>query len=237
MSTGCQMVLALLLAGMLSGCVPQAVTPSGSQPNTRAEATQQVPPSRPCAAFTNRVWAQSDYDDDPKSNKQLDPDGDGLACEELPLGLAPAFRTNHVPEDAIPAALVSVTDGDTIEVRLDGRLEAVRMVGIDAEEAGGPYRDVECFGPEATDFLSGWLAPGDRLYLERDQENRDPYGRLLRWVWLERDGEVYLLNEALVRAGYAERYRNTPNRRYLDEVRAAEAFAQRHGLGLWGACD
>ena len=51
------------------------------------------------------------------------------------------------------------------------------------------------------------------------------------------DGEVYLVNEALARAGFAERYRNTPNRRYVDQIIAAEAFAQRHGFGLWGACE
>jgi endonuclease YncB( thermonuclease family) len=40
----------------------------------------------------------------------------------------------------------------------------------------------------------------------------------------------------LLRAGYAERFRDTPNRRYLDETLDAEAFARDHQLGLWGAC-
>jgi micrococcal nuclease len=114
----------------------------------------------------------------------------------------------------------------------------VRLVGVDAHETSGPYQEVECYGPQASDFLTRLLGIDAQLWLEQDQEDRDRYGRLLRWVWADFGaGEVYLLNEALVRAGYAERFRNTPNRRYVDEVIAAEVFAQRHQLGLWGFCN
>jgi micrococcal nuclease len=223
---------------LLSSCSRQTLNPDENTSNASSVATQQVRRANSCSAFENRVWAQTVYDDDRNDNGQLDPDGDGLACEELPLGLAPALWADRIPESAVPVEFVSVTDGDTIVVAIDGRREPVRLVGIDAEEAGGPYRDVECFGPEASAFLKERLAPGDRLAIEKDQEERDRYGRLLRWVWLVRgDGEVYLLNEALVRAGYAERYRNTPNRRYQGQIIDAAAFAQRYAFGLWGACD
>lgn len=191
-----------------------------------------------CDAFNSRVWAQSLFDEAPDAYATLDPDQDGLACEALPTGIAPALWTDDVPDDAVPIDLEGVVDGDTIEVRIDGQRELVRLVGIDAQEAGGPYQDVECFGPAASDFLKRLLAIGGEISLEQDQEDRDQYGRLLRWVWADfGTGEVYLLNEALIRAGYAQRFRNTPNRRYVDELIAAEAFAERHDLGLWGACD
>lgn len=190
-----------------------------------------------CAAFNSQVWAQTIYDADPGAASSLDPDGDHAACEGLPAGIAPATWTDTIPPDAIPADLISVTDGDTIQVWADGRRERVRLVGIDTHETGGPYVDVECYGPEASRFLQRLMSIDADLYLEQDQEDRDRYGRLLRWVWADfGSGEVYLLNEALVRAGYAERFRNTPNRRYAAEVLAAEAFAQRHQLGLWGSC-
>ena len=87
-------------------------------------------------------------------------------------------------------------------------------------------------------ILAGLLGQGGRVFIEMDPEERDRFGRLLRWVWLERsDGEVYLPNEATIRAGYAERFRDTPNRRYVDVLIAAEDFVQRHGVGPWGACD
>lgn len=198
-----------------------------------------VPASEPgCAGFDSRIWAQSIFDDDPAGNAALDPDDDGLACEELPLGAAPALWAGTVPNSAIPVDLVSVTDGDTIRVEISGAIEPVRLVGIDAHEAGGPYRDVECYGPEATRYLQWLLDLDGQLFIEKDQEERDRYGRLLRWVWLDPgDGEVYLINEALTRAGFAERYRNTPNRRYVEQIIAAEAFAERHGFGLWGTCE
>ena len=135
-------------------------------------------------------------------------------------------------------ALASVTDGDTVDVVLDGRLESVRLVGVDAPETGGPYRERECFGPEGTAFLEWLLSFEGELFIEQDVEDRDRYGRLLRWVWLDLGGgEVYLLNEAVIRAGLGERFRDTPNRRYVDELIAAEEFARFYGLGLWGACE
>lgn len=191
-----------------------------------------------CSLFDNRIWAQTAFDDDRRGNTALDPDRDGLACEELPFGAAPAPWEPTVPSLAEPVTPVSVTDGDTIDVvRYDGQLEAVRMIGVDAPESGGPYQDVECFGLDAADFLRWQVEQGGQVYLERDLEDRDRYGRLLRWVWLERDGQVYLLNEALIRAGYAERFRDTPNRRYVSELVEAEDFAREYGLGLWSACE
>lgn len=194
--------------------------------------------SASCSAFNSRVWAQTVFEHDPASNRALDPDNDGLACEELPPGIAPALWTDDIPSDAIPVDLVSVTDGDSINVLYAGQREQVRLVGIDTRESGGPYQDVECYGPEAADFLKRLLAIGGTIALEQDVEDRDQYGRMLRWVWADfGTGEVYLLNEALLRAGYAERYRDTPNQRYLDELLDAEAFAQDHQLGLWSTCE
>jgi micrococcal nuclease len=191
-----------------------------------------------CTDFDNRVWAQTVFDEDPRGNAALDADSDGLACEELPVAIAPAPWTSMVPSLAEPVTLVGVTDGDTIDVvRYDGRIEPVRMIGVDAPESGGPYREEECFGLDARDFLRWQMDQGGQLYLERDLEDRDRYDRLLRWVWLEREGEVYLLNEALLRTGYGERFRDTPNRRYVSELIEAQAFAQEYGLGLWSACE
>jgi hypothetical protein len=58
-----------------------------------------------CATYDSQVWAQSVYDTDPTRYAALDPDGNGLACEELPRGVAPALWTNEVPRTAEPASL------------------------------------------------------------------------------------------------------------------------------------
>ncbi|MCA9864087.1 MAG: thermonuclease family protein [Thermomicrobiales bacterium] len=191
-----------------------------------------------CASFNSWVWAQTVFDNNPGEERALDPDGDGVACDALPDGIAPATWTDAIPADAEPVDLVSVNDGDTIEVWRDNRHERVRLVGIDTHEVGGGDQQEECYGPEASRFLKALLSVGGDIWIEQDVEDRDQYGRLLRWVWADfGTGQVYLLNEALVRAGFAERYRNTPNDLYLEELLDAEAFAQAYGLGLWTACD
>ena len=191
-----------------------------------------------CASFNSWVWAQTVYDDNPGGERALDPDGDGVACDALPDGIAPATWTTTIPADAEQVDLISVNDGDTIEVWLNNRYERVRLVGIDTHEVGGGYQQEECYGPEASRFLKALLNVDGEIWIEQDVEDQDQYGRLLRWVWADfGTGQVYLLNEALVRAGFAERYRNTPNDLYLEELLDAEAFAQDYQLGLWASCD
>ncbi len=227
-------VLALVLFAAIASSGAIGATPADTSTGSALSLVQ----GDSCSAFNSQVWAQTVFDERPWSNGVLDPDNDGLACEELPPGIAPALWTDDLPVDALLVELERVTDGDSIEVIVDGRREEVRLVGIDTHESGGPYQEVECYGPEAASFLKRLLGIGGEIYLEQDQEDRDQYGRLLRWVWADFEtGEVYLLNEALVRAGYAERFRDTPNRRYVEELMDAEDFARRYDLGLWGACD
>ena len=94
--------------------------------------------------------------------------------------------------------VASVTDGDTIDVfHVNGQAaQPVRLVGVDARESGGPYQEDECFGAGGRTVFDVAGRPGRPLFIEQDQEERDRFGRLLRWVWLERaDGKVFLLDE------------------------------------------
>ena len=45
--------------------------------------------------------------------------------------------------------VLRVVDGDTILVRMDGRRERVRYIGIDTPESVAPGQPVECYGPAA----------------------------------------------------------------------------------------
>jgi micrococcal nuclease len=190
-----------------------------------------------CDGYDSQIWAQSVYDTDPAGYAALDPDGNGLACEELPSGAAPALWTSQVPSGSQPVALVEVTDGDTIRVDVDGREEPVRLILIDSPETRDPNNPPECFGQEATTYLSWLLSLGGDLYLEMDVSDRDRFGRLLRYVWLDfGGGEVYLVNEAMVRAGYAAFSTFPPDVKYVEEIREAGQFAREHGYGLWSGC-
>ncbi len=232
--------------------VPQAGIPPAPTELARAEPTRAQPlatapvadaPSSGaangagCSAFDSQVWAQTVYESAARVDPVLDPDRDGLACEDLPPGAAPALWTDRIPAAAEPVALRATIDGDTITIQTaNGRRESVRLVGIDTPETGQGSRALECYGLEASDFTAGLLSGIDTVWLEQDVEDRDRYDRLLRYVWFERDGRVYLANEAIIRSGAAERFRDTPNRRYVDRFVAAETFARDHGYGQWGAC-
>lgn len=121
--------------------------------------------------------------------------------------------------------VLRVIDGDTIVI--EGG-EHVRYLGVDAPETQGT---AECYGREATE-RNRQLVEGKRVRLEADRRDRDRYGRLLRWVWVEDT----LVNEQLIREGYATVYRAEPAAKYMNRLLAAEAEARSSGAGLWSAC-
>lgn len=85
------------------------------------------------------------------------------------------------PVKVTPAVVTKVVDGDTIYVSLNGREERVRFIGVDTPES---TREIEPYGKEAFAYTRGRLA-GKQVYLELDVGERDKYGRLLAYVWLE----------------------------------------------------
>jgi endonuclease YncB( thermonuclease family) len=58
------------------------------------------------------------------------------------------------------AVVDHVADGDTIAVRVGGRDEDIRFIGIDTPEV---YFGVECGGPQASASMKRMLGPGDRV--------------------------------------------------------------------------
>jgi micrococcal nuclease len=121
------------------------------------------------------------------------------------------------------ATVVEVVDGDTLDVRLrDGRVEAVRIIGINTPESG------ECGSEEATDELAA-LVDGQTLALRRDTSDRDQYDRLLRYVLV---GDVSV-GEVLVAEGRALSRPYPPDVAEQGALDAAQARAQEARVGLW----
>jgi micrococcal nuclease len=130
-----------------------------------------------------------------------------------------------------------VSDGDTI--RVSGCPESsVRLLLVDAPEVAHPARgtqpaaDAECFGPEAAAYLASRLAPGTAVRLERGVLDADQFGRALRYAWIGDE----LINETLIREGYAVRYRAAEDRTHLARIMAAEDAAKSARRGLWAGC-
>ncbi len=134
--------------------------------------------------------------------------------------------------EAKRAVVTGIADGDTIEVRVGDRIEGVRLVGIDTPEV---YFGKECGGAGASRSIGRMLDRGDgvRLIRDRSQENRDRYGRLLRYV--ERRGRD--LGRRQVRKGRATVYvYESPFGRLASYQRAKRA-AKARDRGVWGRCD
>ena len=129
------------------------------------------------------------------------------------------------------ALVVRVVDGDTIEARIDGRLEDVRYIGVDTPETVKPNTPVQCFGPRASSF-NHQLVEHRRVWLVLGVERRDIYGRLLAYVYL---GHRFV-NAMLVRRGLARSLTIAPNDRLAPLFKRLELRAARAGRGLWGTC-
>jgi len=154
----------------------------------------------------------------------------------LALGVAAAACGDGASQAAAgsSARVVRVIDGDTLVVHVDGRDEHVRLIGIDTPETKKPGTPVECFGPQAAAELASLLPPGTAVRLERDQEARDRYDRLLAYVYRDSDG--LFVERAMLDGGYAGPLVIAPNTAHRTELEASADAARAARRGLWGAC-
>ena len=71
---------------------------------------------------------------------------------------------------------------------------------------------------------------GKEIEMEKDVSDTDKYGRLLRYVWI--DG--ILVNEELVKNGWAEVSSFPPDIKYQERFRIEQIKAKLNDLGIWG---
>ncbi len=115
----------------------------------------------------------------------------------------------------------------------DGKAETIRLIGVDTPETKDPRKKVQCFGQAAADFTSSTLLGNTvRLASDSSQQNRDKYGRLLRYVYLN-DGTNF--NEKLIKEGFAYEYTYAVPYQYQPVFKDDQAAASAAGKGLWAA--
>lgn len=134
-------------------------------------------------------------------------------------GLAIGYGVWHGGDTFESALVVSVIDGDTIQLQ-DGNY--VRYLGIDTPETGEPYYS------EAT-ARNKELVEGKVVYLQKGKRDRDEYDRLLRYVYIE----GVFVNAELVAQGYAIAYIFDPDERYSQVLVRLEQYAKMKKRGLW----
>ncbi len=127
--------------------------------------------------------------------------------------------------------IITVVDGDTVKIYINNKLESIRMIGLDTPETVDPRKEVQCFGLEASKKAKEMLE-GKSVILEKDesQGERDKYGRLLLYLYLE-DGTFF--NKWMIENGYGHEYTYNIPYKYQTEFKNAEKYARENKLGLW----
>jgi micrococcal nuclease len=152
------------------------------------------------------------------------------------------FFPETVAEDLVlnQVRVTRIVDGDTIYVRFgSGSEEKVRLIGVDAPEINHPTKGEEPYGAESAEYAYNML---DNIvaWLEFDEGERDQYGRMLAYLWLEKpetasEAEIRskMFNARLLLDGYARQVIFQPNVKYVEYFSAFVNEARREKRGLW----
>ena len=148
----------------------------------------------------------------------------------IAAGCQSGKQTDAAAETSTPgkrAVVEWVNDGDTLTLTSGAK---VRLVQIDA-----PELETDCYGRAALEALVALAPKGTRVTLASDPklDDRDAYGRLLRYVFVRNEN----VNVALVREGAASPYFFRKERgRYARDLLGAVDEARSAHRGYWGAC-
>jgi len=115
--------------------------------------------------------------------------------------------------------VIEVIDGDTLVLSNN---EHVRLIGINTPESE------RYFYEESKEVLK-LMVLNKRVRLEKDIDDRDTYGRLLRYVYT---GNLFV-NLEMVKRGFANVFTFPPNVKYTEKFIEAERDARTNEIGLW----
>ncbi len=139
------------------------------------------------------------------------------------FGVEPSFAAQRSPN----AQVDRVHDGDTVTITMNGTTYRSRLIGIDAPEMGQ-----EPWGKKAKEHLKHLIKEtGRKVFVETDVTKYDKYDRLLAYLWAP-NGK--LINEQMIRDGYAVLFTIQPNSLYADRFRKAQQYARSGKQGIWG---
>ena len=198
---------------MLTGCSSTS-TPGTSNTETKQPTTQ---------GEQSKDVKAPDQPVQPNKPQSLQPESEAKA----PVGL-------------IKTTVTRVVDGDTIHARVNGKDEAIRLIGVDTPETVKPNTPVQPYGTEASSYTKAQLT-GKTVWLEKDVQERDKYGRLLTYVWTEQptqisDSEIRskMFNARLMLDGYARLDTIPPDVKCADYFTQYQTEAREANKGLWG---
>ncbi len=140
------------------------------------------------------------------------------------------FQTEQTQETLDKYLVIKVVDGDTYKINYEGKEQKVRLIGVDTPESVHPDKEKNTkYGKQASNYVKQ-LIENQYITLEFDVSKTDKYGRLLAYVYLE-DGEM--LNEKLIKEGYAQVATYPPNVKYVDTFKSLQEEARKNKVGFW----
>ena len=115
----------------------------------------------------------------------------------------------------------NIVDGDTFQL-MNG--DYIRLLGIDTPEKGQA-------GYHLAKWFLFYLTEDKKIILEKGIKNEDTYGRLLRYVFLEK--EKIFINELMLYFGLADFRYLSPEAKYFQQLQKAALEAEANKHGLW----
>jgi micrococcal nuclease len=202
----------LLLIG-ITACSPASNDTTASKQSTE-KTTQTVTPSASKKASEGSAPAVP----------TTKPSDDQAAAQPATPEPAPT------PVNQVAVTLVSTTDGDTIKVNENGKIETVRYLLVDTPEEKKPNTCVQPYSMDAAQRNDAILRSGN-ITLEFEEKNKvDKYGRLLAYVFV--NGKS--VQETLLQEGYARvAYIYYPPYKYLSHYQTDESIAKNKELHIW----
>ncbi|PKE43444.1 thermonuclease [Macrococcoides caseolyticum] len=129
----------------------------------------------------------------------------------------------------VPATFDRAIDGDTVSLKINNRKKTVRLLLIDTPESKKPNTPVQPYALEAARYTELLVKTCD-LSVQYDTKGKtDRYGRDLVYLYC---GNT-MINEQLVRQGYARVGYVYQQKDYLNRMLAAERKAKAERLKIW----
>ena len=127
--------------------------------------------------------------------------------------------------------LIKCVDGDTATFNIDGKRTKIRFLAIDTPESVHPYKEVEEYGKDASEYTCNLLTNANTIQIayEDNMTKKDKYGRNLAWIWVDDK----LIQESLIEVGYAQVRYVYANYSYLDKLYQAQKKAKSKKIGIW----
>ncbi|MBE7129469.1 thermonuclease family protein [Bacillus mycoides] len=151
---------------------------------------------------------------------------EGESIVDIPL----AYKDQLKVLETVKGKVTHVKDGDTIDVKVNGEKQAVRLLLLDTPESVSQKIPPQKMGKEASSFLKKQLE-GKSVTMVYDRgPKEDKYGRKLAYVFCE----GIHINELMVKSGYGIiAYISKPSTTLLPQMLEAEKEAKVSKIGVW----